>query len=69
MCSCPECLQYITTQVSRSVSSVTWLVCMATTLMGCVAGCCLIPFCLDSFKSTIHKCPRCNTTITTVKKL
>ncbi|KAJ0001239.1 hypothetical protein NQD34_006259, partial [Periophthalmus magnuspinnatus] len=66
---CPECSQFITTKTTTTVSSITWLACMMTAMMGCVAGCCLLPFCLNSFKKTIHKCPMCNTSISTVKKL
>ncbi|KAL7378163.1 hypothetical protein ABVT39_009679 [Epinephelus coioides] len=66
---CPECKKFIITETSTSVSSVTWLVCFMTALMGCVAGCCLIPFCVDRCKSTIHKCPNCRTSIRVVKQL
>ncbi|XP_062264014.1 lipopolysaccharide-induced tumor necrosis factor-alpha factor homolog isoform X2 [Platichthys flesus] len=66
---CPECRQYIVTETSKSISSVTWLVCFMTAMIGCVAGCCLIPFCMESFKSTTHRCPRCRTVINIVKKL
>uniref|UniRef100_A0A3Q3RLI7 Cell death-inducing p53-target protein 1-like n=2 Tax=Mastacembelus armatus TaxID=205130 RepID=A0A3Q3RLI7_9TELE len=66
---CPECRQFIVTETFTTVSSVTWLVCIMTALIGCVAGCCLIPFCLDRFKSTTHRCPKCRTSIKTVKKL
>uniref|UniRef100_A0A4W6C4F6 LITAF domain-containing protein n=1 Tax=Lates calcarifer TaxID=8187 RepID=A0A4W6C4F6_LATCA len=66
---CPECRQFIVTETFTSVSSVTWLVCIMTALIGCVAGCCLIPFCLDRFKSTTHRCPKCRSSIKTIKKL
>ncbi|XP_040047378.2 cell death-inducing p53-target protein 1-like [Gasterosteus aculeatus] len=66
---CPECKQYIITETFTSVSSVTWLVCFMAAMVGCVAGCCLIPFCMDSFKSTTHRCPKCRTAFKTVKKL
>ncbi|XP_078125656.1 uncharacterized protein LOC144530102 [Sander vitreus] len=66
---CPECRQFIITETFTSVSSITWLVCFMTALIGCVAGCCLIPFCLDKFKSTTHKCPKCRAFIRTIKKL
>ncbi|XP_039902869.1 uncharacterized protein LOC120743327 [Simochromis diagramma] len=66
---CPECRQFITTETFSSVSSVTWLVCIMTALVGGVAGCCLIPFCMDRFKSTNHRCPKCRTLIKTIKKL
>ncbi|XP_067333686.1 lipopolysaccharide-induced tumor necrosis factor-alpha factor homolog [Channa argus] len=66
---CPECQQFIMTETFTSVSSVTWLVCLMTALIGCVAGCCLIPFCCDRFKSITHRCPKCRTAIKTIKKL
>ncbi|XP_037648493.1 uncharacterized protein LOC119501875 [Sebastes umbrosus] len=66
---CPECQQFVVTETYTAVSSVTWLVCCMTALAGCVVGCCLVPFCFDRFKSTIHRCPKCRTKITTVKKL
>ncbi|XP_042360910.1 uncharacterized protein LOC121956641 [Plectropomus leopardus] len=66
---CPECNQFIMTETFTSVSSVTWLVCFMTALMGCVAGCCFIPFCLDKFKSTTHRCPKCRSEIQVIKKL
>ncbi|XP_071776762.1 uncharacterized protein LOC139928209 [Centroberyx gerrardi] len=66
---CPECRQFITTEIVSSVSSVTWLVCFMTALLGCVAGCCLIPFCMDNFKDITHACPRCRTSIHTIKRL
>ncbi|XP_026211583.1 uncharacterized protein LOC113159214 [Anabas testudineus] len=66
---CPECQQFIMTETFTSISSVTWLVCFMTALIGCVAGCCLIPFCMERFKSITHRCPKCRTPITTIKKL
>uniref|UniRef100_A0A3B3B367 LITAF domain-containing protein n=1 Tax=Oryzias melastigma TaxID=30732 RepID=A0A3B3B367_ORYME len=62
---CPECQQFVVTETVTSVSSVTWLV----SPFVCVAGCCLIPFCSDKFKSITHKCPKCRTSISTLKKL
>ncbi|XP_028267962.1 uncharacterized protein LOC114439948 [Parambassis ranga] len=66
---CPECREFIMTETSTSTSSVTWLVCFMSVMMGCVAGCCLLPFCMNRFKSVIHRCPKCRTPIHTVKKL
>ncbi|XP_033998474.1 U11/U12 small nuclear ribonucleoprotein 25 kDa protein isoform X3 [Trematomus bernacchii] len=66
---CPECEQFITTETFTSISSVTWLMCFMTALIGCIAGCCLIPFCMDRFKSTTHRCPKCRTSIITIKQL
>ncbi|XP_037331532.2 uncharacterized protein LOC119220036 [Pungitius pungitius] len=66
---CPECKQFILSETSHSVSSVTWLVCFMAAMVGCVAGCCLLPFCMNSFKSTTHRCPRCRSAFMTIKKL
>ncbi|XP_054877522.1 U11/U12 small nuclear ribonucleoprotein 25 kDa protein isoform X1 [Poeciliopsis prolifica] len=66
---CPECMQFVTTETFTSVSSVTWLVCFMSFMMGCVAGCCLLPFCMEKFKTTTHRCPKCRSKITTIKKL
>ncbi|XP_061567994.1 uncharacterized protein LOC133422108 [Cololabis saira] len=66
---CPECLQFIVTETFTSISSVTWLACFITALIGCVAGCCFIPFCSDRFKSVTHRCPKCRTSLVTLKKL
>uniref|UniRef100_A0A668AUM6 LITAF domain-containing protein n=1 Tax=Myripristis murdjan TaxID=586833 RepID=A0A668AUM6_9TELE len=35
----------------------------------CAAGCCLIPFCMDNCKNITHRCPKCRSTIHTIKKL
>ncbi|XP_013879441.1 lipopolysaccharide-induced tumor necrosis factor-alpha factor homolog [Austrofundulus limnaeus] len=66
---CPECKQFVITETSSSVSSVTWMSCIIAVLVGCVAGCCLIPFCSDKFKSINHHCPKCRTKIITTKRL
>ncbi|XP_051243216.1 uncharacterized protein LOC127355929 isoform X2 [Dicentrarchus labrax] len=66
---CPECREYVMTETYTSVNSLTWLICFMTALIGCVAGCCLLPFCLDRFKSTTHRCPKCRSSIQTIKKL
>ncbi|XP_072225667.1 cell death-inducing p53-target protein 1-like [Leuresthes tenuis] len=66
---CPECREFVVTETFTSISSVTWLVCFMTAMFGCVAGCCLIPFCVDALKSIIHRCPKCQTKISTIKRL
>ncbi|KAJ8384024.1 hypothetical protein AAFF_G00212680 [Aldrovandia affinis] len=66
---CPFCHQFITTETVTRVGSVTWLVCVMSALLGCVAGCCLIPFCVPSLKDVEHRCPKCRAEIYTVRKL
>lgn len=65
---CPFCHQYVTTEVMTKAGSVTYLVCFISVVFCCVAGCCLIPFFVDSCKDVIHKCPKCRSNINTCKK-
>ncbi|XP_071242099.1 uncharacterized protein [Salvelinus alpinus] len=66
---CPQCRQFITTEIVTSVGNVACLVCVTMSVLGCVAGCCLIPFCIDNFKDVTHRCPKCRCSIITIKKL
>uniref|UniRef100_W5MLA8 LITAF domain-containing protein n=1 Tax=Lepisosteus oculatus TaxID=7918 RepID=W5MLA8_LEPOC len=66
---CPSCHQFITTEVFTRVGSVAWMVCFMSILFGCVAGCCLLPFCTDTFKDVVHNCPKCRAQIHTNTKL
>ncbi|KAK2885011.1 histone acetyltransferase KAT6A-like [Channa argus] len=62
---CPFCQEIISTKTSSSVSEAMWLLCCLCSLMGCVAGCCLIPFFADSLKKVQHQCPNCWANIST----
>ncbi|XP_056609222.1 U11/U12 small nuclear ribonucleoprotein 25 kDa protein isoform X1 [Triplophysa dalaica] len=66
---CPFCHEYITTDVTKTTSSTSYLMCFVFIMFCCVAGCCLFPFCLDTCKDVVHKCPRCRSHIHTCKKL
>ncbi|XP_051988598.1 lipopolysaccharide-induced tumor necrosis factor-alpha factor homolog [Xyrauchen texanus] len=66
---CPFCRQYVTTEVTTATGSVACLMCLICIVFGCVAGCCFIPFCVESIKDVIHKCPKCRSKIHTCKKL
>lgn len=58
--TCPSCHEQILTTVTCKPGVLTWLSCGGIMLTGCVFGCCLIPFFVDSLKNTLHHCPRCN---------
>lgn len=60
MTSCPFCKTtgYTRTEFERGLF--TWASCIGISILGCNAGCCLIPFCLDEFKDTYHYCSTCN---------
>ncbi|KAM9493098.1 uncharacterized protein Hap1MRO34_003422 [Clarias gariepinus] len=66
---CPFCGEYVTTDVSTVIGNTTWLVCLASIFVCCIAGCCLIPFCISSFKDVKHKCPKCRSHIHTSTKM
>uniref|UniRef100_A0AAY4CPV4 LITAF domain-containing protein n=1 Tax=Denticeps clupeoides TaxID=299321 RepID=A0AAY4CPV4_9TELE len=66
---CPHCHELILTETAHTIGSATWLVCIISMMFGCVAGCCLIPFCTNTFKNVEHKCPKCRSALHTWKKL
>ncbi|OWK53212.1 Lipopolysaccharide-induced tumor necrosis factor-alpha factor [Lonchura striata] len=68
MC-CPSCNQMIVTRLSYDSGALTWLSCGGLCLLGCIAGCCLIPFCIDALKDVDHTCPKCNTLVGSYKRL
>ncbi|CAG5910696.1 unnamed protein product [Menidia menidia] len=66
---CPTCKEVIVTETGSKISEAAWMVCVLSFMMGCVAGCCLIPFYLKRFRSTCHKCPLCQAHIHTHQPL
>ncbi|XP_027796550.2 lipopolysaccharide-induced tumor necrosis factor-alpha factor [Marmota flaviventris] len=68
MC-CPSCSKVIVTQLSYNAGALTWLSCGSLCLLGCVAGCCFIPFCVDALQDVDHYCPNCKVLLGTYKRL
>ncbi|NWV21092.1 LITAF factor, partial [Origma solitaria] len=68
MC-CPSCNQMIVTRLSYDAGALTWLSCGGLCLLGCIVGCCLIPFCIDALKDVDHTCPKCNALVGSYKRL
>uniref|UniRef100_A0AC35FGE0 LITAF domain-containing protein n=1 Tax=Panagrolaimus sp. PS1159 TaxID=55785 RepID=A0AC35FGE0_9BILA len=56
---CPNCRNQIKTKVTYKSSESAWASCCLLACFGCCL-CCLLPFCLDSFKDIEHKCPKCD---------
>jgi len=56
---CPYCSATIVTSVHYSPGTLAWLACLGLVLIGCGAGCCLIPFCVDGMQDACHTCPNC----------
>ncbi|XP_035467475.1 uncharacterized protein LOC118286944 [Scophthalmus maximus] len=66
---CPSCEEVVFTETQSTVGDTVWLLCCLCTMMGCAAGCCLIPFCLKGAKNVQHRCPRCQAHIHTFQPL
>nr|XP_025043225.1 lipopolysaccharide-induced tumor necrosis factor-alpha factor isoform X2 [Pelodiscus sinensis] len=68
MC-CLSCNKMIVTRLSHSAGALTWLSCGSLCLLGCIAGCCFIPFCIDALQDVDHYCPSCQALLGTYKRL
>ncbi|XP_009007448.1 lipopolysaccharide-induced tumor necrosis factor-alpha factor isoform X1 [Callithrix jacchus] len=68
MC-CPSCNKMIVSQLSYNAGALTWLSCGSLCLLGCIAGCCFIPFCVDALQDVDHYCPNCRVLLGTYKRL
>mmetsp|Transcript_8506 Transcript_8506/g.19569 ORF Transcript_8506/g.19569 Transcript_8506/m.19569 type:complete len:119 (-) Transcript_8506:65-421(-) len=58
--NCPNCRTQQTSYTQTEAGLGTWLISGGICLFGGWLGCCLIPFCIDDCKDTIHKCPHCH---------
>ncbi|XP_078579593.1 cell death-inducing p53-target protein 1-like isoform X3 [Branchiostoma floridae x Branchiostoma japonicum] len=68
-CVCPTCHQTVQTRVDSEVGLITWLAMGGLFLVGCWAGCCLIPLCIDELKDARHSCPNCSTHLGTYDRV
>ncbi|KAI4876494.1 hypothetical protein NFI96_010587 [Prochilodus magdalenae] len=66
---CPTCQQRVTTEIHYKVGKSSFFLCFASITLGCVAGCCLLPFFVNYFKDVSHRCPSCHAEIRTVHRL
>lgn len=67
--SCPNCKLNIVTATSYVTGTLTWLACLGLCVIGCDAGCCLIPFCFDPLKDVVHICPSCCTQLGVFRRM
>lgn len=68
-CQCPHCRAQVVTAVTYTAGLLPWLLCLGLLLIGCWAGCCLIPFCIDDLKDTTHYCPNCKQVLGTYRRI
>lgn len=59
--TCPSCRAAITTSVKYEPGTKTHLFAGLCCLLGCMFGCCLIPYCTNSCQNANHSCPNCGT--------
>ncbi|XP_069547403.1 lipopolysaccharide-induced tumor necrosis factor-alpha factor homolog [Brachyistius frenatus] len=66
---CPSCEEVIVTEVCSKVGETMWIVCCLCSMMGCVAGCCLVPFAAECLRDVHHRCPACRADVHTFTAL
>uniref|UniRef100_A0A3P9PRH8 LITAF domain-containing protein n=1 Tax=Poecilia reticulata TaxID=8081 RepID=A0A3P9PRH8_POERE len=66
---CPSCGELVVTETRSTVSESMWLLCFLCSMMGCLAGCCLLPFHMKRLRNVHHTCPLCRGQIHTYKLL
>lgn len=69
MVKCPFCMMTVTTETKPTTGCLTWLCCMTLVVVGCVYGCCLIPFCSRRLRDVEHICPHCHHTVAMYKRI
>lgn len=57
--TCKKCGKSGSTLVERKASRTAWVLCGATSMLGLVCGCCLVPFLIPSLSRWKHYCPNC----------
>ena len=56
---CDSCKNHVMTNVSYKIGKLTVVSVGALCLLGCAAGCCLVPFLWKRFRDVVHSCPNC----------
>lgn len=71
-CYCPKCQETVVTRCEYDNSSMAWIICLVLFFTGfCFLipwFICWIPFCIDSMKNVIHRCPKCASHLGTVNR-
>ncbi|XP_055963414.1 lITAF domain-containing protein [Sorex fumeus] len=67
--TCPYCGNFVLTTTSATPGLLNWLLCTTLFLLGCVLGCCLLPFCIEELMDVRHRCPVCRKQIYRYRRL
>ncbi|KAI7797291.1 lipopolysaccharide-induced tumor necrosis factor-alpha factor homolog [Triplophysa rosa] len=65
---CPSCQKIGITEIHYKLGSSAFLFCCLISVIGCVAGCCLVPFCMKRFRDVSHRCSSCHKKICNVDR-
>lgn len=57
---CPHCRAETLTTIKYEPGAITYLSCLGLVCLGCVWGCCLVPFCITELQDCSHFCSSCN---------
>ncbi|EDO37779.1 predicted protein [Nematostella vectensis] len=60
---CGSCMNHMMTVVRFRIGRMTVAVSALVFMLGCVAGCCLVPFIIKGLRDVIHSCPNCQITL------
>ncbi|XP_078375607.1 uncharacterized protein LOC144658954 isoform X2 [Oculina patagonica] len=60
---CPHCRVTVVSTTHKVPGFKTCVCCVLLACIGCNAGCCLFPFCMDECLDVVHACPLCRNKI------
>lgn len=66
---CPYCGRSGPTITEHKSGLLAYLSCVGCIALGCVCGCCLIPFFLDPTRDVQHRCSSCRQVLVTYERL
>ncbi|XP_015782500.1 lipopolysaccharide-induced tumor necrosis factor-alpha factor homolog [Tetranychus urticae] len=66
---CTNCRANVVTETLPAPGLLTWILSGSILLIGCWAGCCLIPCCIPECQDVEHRCPNCKTKLGLYKRL
>ncbi|CAG5112200.1 Oidioi.mRNA.OKI2018_I69.chr2.g6443.t1.cds [Oikopleura dioica] len=64
-CVCPHCKKEGMSSTQKDTGLGNHLGALGCIIVGCVLGCCFIPYCIDDLKDTVHTCSSCQRVIGT----
>ncbi|CAL1269756.1 unnamed protein product [Larinioides sclopetarius] len=67
--TCPHCSAHVMSETTAIPGLLTWLLAGGLVLLGCWAGCCLIPCCAPECQDIEHRCPNCKQHLGTFRRI